>query len=38
MQKFQRNLAIVIGINEYAHGIPPLRTAVNDAQNSSLFP
>ncbi|MCP4401717.1 MAG: hypothetical protein GY801_31005 [bacterium] len=31
MQEFQRNIAIVIGINEYTQGIPPLRTAVNDA-------
>ncbi len=31
MQRFQNNIAIVIGINAYIHGIPPLRTAVNDA-------
>ena len=29
---FARSLAVVIGINDYARGIPPLRTAVNDAQ------
>ena len=28
---FQQSLAVVIGINDYGHGIPPLRTAVNDA-------
>ncbi len=29
---FHRSLAVVIGINDYARGIPPLRTAVNDAR------
>lgn len=29
---FRRSHAIVIGINDYARGIPPLRTAVNDAR------
>src|SRR5262245_2247289 len=28
---FQRSLAIIIGINAYAGGIPPLRSAANDA-------
>ncbi|MEM9771781.1 MAG: caspase family protein, partial [Cyanobacteria bacterium P01_D01_bin.73] len=28
----QRNFAIVIGVNAYENGIPPLETAVNDAQ------
>ena len=32
MQEFQHNTAIVIGINDYTQGIPPLRTAVNDAR------
>jgi hypothetical protein len=29
---FHRSIAVVIGIDQYAHGIPPLRTAVNDAR------
>lgn len=29
---FTLSHAIIIGINDYIHGIPPLRTAVNDAQ------
>jgi hypothetical protein len=29
---FHRSLAVVSGINDYARGIPPLRTAVNDAR------
>ncbi|MBW4491241.1 MAG: caspase family protein [Trichocoleus desertorum ATA4-8-CV12] len=29
---FDRNLAIVIGINSYEHGIPALQNAVNDAK------
>jgi WD40 repeat protein len=29
---FERSLAVVIGINSYAHGIPPLVNAVRDAQ------
>ncbi|MEM8503678.1 MAG: caspase family protein [Cyanobacteria bacterium P01_D01_bin.1] len=29
---FSRSLAIVIGINQYSKSIPPLQTAVNDAQ------
>ena len=33
--KFQRSIAIVIGINNYQHGIPTLRTAVNDAKKIS---
>lgn len=32
MTTFQRNLAIIIGINSYEHGIPGLHTAVNDAR------
>ena len=32
MSQFKRNLAIIIGINNYQHGIPTLRTAVNDAE------
>ena len=31
MKEFQRNIAIVIGIDDYGHGISTLRTAVNDA-------
>lgn len=31
-QEFARSLAVVIGINDYRHGIPQLHTAVNDAQ------
>ncbi|KYC42703.1 hypothetical protein WA1_15290 [Scytonema hofmannii PCC 7110] len=29
---FERNLAVVIGINEYSNGIPPLTTPVADAE------
>jgi WD40 repeat protein len=29
---FEHNLALVIGINAYGNGIPPLTTAVNDAK------
>ena len=29
---FRRSIAVVIGIDGYAHGVPPLRTAVNDAR------
>jgi hypothetical protein len=29
---FSRSVAVVIGIDAYAHGVPPLRTAVNDAR------
>jgi len=29
---FDRNIAVVIGINDYKNGINPLRTAVNDAR------
>ncbi len=29
---FRRSIAAVIGIDSYAHGVPPLRTAVNDAR------
>ncbi|MEZ4866970.1 MAG: caspase family protein [Caldilineaceae bacterium] len=29
--EFKRSLAVIIGINEYAHGIPQLRTPMNDA-------
>ncbi|MUG95771.1 AAA family ATPase [Scytonema sp. UIC 10036] len=29
---FKRNLAVVIGINEYSNGIPPLKTPVADAE------
>ena len=32
MSKFNRNLAIAIGINNYTNGISPLSTAVNDAK------
>ncbi|MBD2451653.1 caspase family protein [Nostoc sp. FACHB-152] len=31
MPNFARSLAIVIGINNYTNGIPPLQNAVNDA-------
>ena len=31
MQEFQHNIAIESGINDYTHGISPLRTAANDA-------
>ncbi|WP_446010859.1 caspase family protein [Candidatus Electrothrix sp.] len=30
--KFQRSFAVVIGIDKYINSIPPLSTAVNDAQ------
>lgn len=29
---FRRSIAVVIGIDGYAHGVPPLGTAVNDAR------
>jgi GTPase SAR1 family protein len=29
---FERNLAFIIGINNYQNGVPPLKTAVNDAK------
>jgi hypothetical protein len=32
MSEFSRNLAVVIGINQYESGISPLATAVNDAK------
>ena len=32
LPSFGRSLAVVIGINDYTRGIPPLRTAVNDAR------
>ncbi|WP_051151123.1 caspase family protein [Mastigocladopsis repens] len=32
MPEFSRNLAFVIGINNYNNGIPPLHNAVNDAK------
>jgi Caspase domain len=32
MPEFARNLAFVIGVNNYTNGIPPLTTAVNDAK------
>ncbi|MGD1929914.1 MAG: caspase domain-containing protein [Leptolyngbyaceae cyanobacterium] len=35
MASFNRNVAIVIGINQYQQGIPPLKTAVNDAYRLS---
>ena len=31
MYEFNRNLAVVIGINQYQNGIHPLKTAVADA-------
>ena len=32
MAMFKRNLAVVIGINDYRHGVNPLKTAVPDAE------
>jgi len=32
MAEIKRNLAVVIGVNQYKNGIPPLETAVNDAR------
>jgi hypothetical protein len=29
---FKRSLAVVVGIDDYQHGIPPLKTAANDAR------
>ena len=29
---FRHSIAVVIGIDQYGQGIPPLRTAVNDAR------
>jgi uncharacterized caspase-like protein len=31
MAHFTRSIAIIIGINQYQNGVPPLTTAVNDA-------
>ncbi|KYC38379.1 hypothetical protein WA1_36970 [Scytonema hofmannii PCC 7110] len=30
--EFQRNFAVIIGINDYSNGVPPLETAVPDAR------
>jgi hypothetical protein len=35
MTDFTHSLAIIIGIDAYANGIPPLTTAVNDATRSA---
>lgn len=35
MVEFNRSIAIVVGIDHYQHGIPPLKTAVADAQTIS---
>ena len=32
MHEFPRSVAVIIGIDEYSHGIRPLRTPVNDAR------
>ncbi|KKD40042.1 caspase family protein [Limnoraphis robusta] len=32
MSEIKRSLAVVIGINQYINGIPPLQTAVNDTK------
>jgi hypothetical protein len=32
MFEFERNLAVIIGIDAYEQGIPPLTTAANDAK------
>jgi hypothetical protein len=32
MFDFDRNLAVIIGIDAYEQGIPPLTTAANDAR------
>ncbi|MDF5733052.1 MAG: caspase family protein [Rhizonema sp. PD38] len=32
MTSIQRSIAVVIGVNQYENGIPPLKTAVNDAK------
>jgi uncharacterized caspase-like protein len=32
MSEFSRNLAFIIGINNYTNGISPLQNAVNDAK------
>ena len=37
MTEFERSLAIVIGINEYNHGIAHLQTAVPDAVAIAKF-
>ncbi len=31
MKEFTRSIAVVIGVDKYKNGVPPLRTAVNDA-------
>ena len=30
--RFDRSVAVIIGIDKYENGIPPLKTAVNDAR------
>ena len=35
---FRRSIAVVIGIDGYGHGVPPLRTAVNDARRLARAP
>lgn len=35
MSPFSRNLAVIIGINDYRNGIPTLGTAINDAKEIS---
>ena len=35
MAHFNRSIAIIIGINQYQNGVPPLTTAVNDASDLS---
>lgn len=35
MSEFSRNLAFIIGINQYGYGIDPLHNAVNDAKQLS---
>ena len=37
MSEFEHNLAIIIGIDEYQHGIPSLQTAANDAKKLALI-
>lgn len=35
MAEFSRSIAIVVGIDHYQNGIPPLKTAVADAHDIS---
>jgi len=37
LHDFQHNFAVIIGINDYKNGIPPLQTAVPDAERLAII-